>query len=408
MLQLFLTLSAGETLARFVSVLAFMLLARKFGETALGQIGLAITITSYALLAVQQGFNTPAVREVSRSPDKLRKYAEIILGLRLILAIFGFALIGGYAFWNGVEKPASLLLLVLGARLFGAAVLLQWPFQALEQPRMIAFSSVLAQIVFLGAVIAVPDATWILWVAAAQVAGELLASIYLWGALRRKIGPVLPSWDVNGWKSLVKDSWPMSMSLMLGNLLYNFDVFALAWLSGDAQIGLYLACYRCITVFIPFITMLSLSIFPALARLYPDRVKLKRQGMRIAFLTLPVCLVISSIMTFWAKPILGLLYGSSFQDGTRVLQVLAWALPIQGIRMILRQILLAAHLQKLEAFTMAMAVITNVIADLILVPYWGPLGCAVSTVLSELALWATAQYLLARHLTAESSAVYVS
>ena len=388
MFRLFVTLSAGETIARLLYVIAFMLLARKLGETALGQIGLVMTITSYALLAVQQGFNTPAVRVVSRAPEQLKRYAEVILGLRLVLSVIAFAVLGGFALRAGIGSMQNMLLLVSSVRLFGAAISLQWPYQALQRPRSLALSGVLAQIVFLGAVVAAPDASWLLFIAGAQVAGEIIASLYLWVLLSLEFGPIYPSWSPDSWLALGRESWPLSLSMVLGNLLYNFDIFALAWLSSKAEIGLYIACYRCTTVFSPLFVMLSVSIFPTLAKLYPDHRTLRRLGMQIAMLTFPVCILVSSVITWWARPILSTLYGPAFEHGSTVLQVLIWALPIQGVRIVLRQILLAAHLQKLEVFTMGMAVLTNITGDLILVPFYGPLGCAVSTVLSELVLWA--------------------
>jgi O-antigen/teichoic acid export membrane protein len=396
--RLFVTLSAGETLSRLLYVIAFMLLARKLGETSLGQIGLVMTITSYALLVVQQGFNTPAIREVSRDPTQLRRYADTILGLRLLLSVLAFAALGGFALWSGLSNVQNMLLLVSSIRLFGAALSLQWPFQALQRPRSLALSGIIAQIVFLIAVISAPDATWILFIAGAQVAGELLASIYLWLLLSLEFGFIYPSWTPLSWVAIGKESWPMSLSMVLGNLLYNFDIFALAWLAGNAEIGLYIACYRCTTVFNPLFVMLSASIFPTLAKLHPDYQSVRRLGMQIAGLTLPVCLLVAGAITWWAKPILSLLYGPSFQHGSTVLQVLIWALPIQGVRIVMRQILLASHLQKQEAFTMGMAVAANITGDLILVPFYGPLGCAISTVFSELVLLTTAQYLVSRNL----------
>ena len=87
----FLTLSAGETVARILHALAFFAVARRAGAEAFGAFGVAMAIALYMSITVQQGFDTIGVRAGAKEPAKMRQLAARILGLRLIS--FGVAVL---------------------------------------------------------------------------------------------------------------------------------------------------------------------------------------------------------------------------------------------------------------------------------------------------------------------------
>jgi O-antigen/teichoic acid export membrane protein len=84
-----------------------------------------------------------------------------------------------------------------------------------------------------------------------------------------------------------------------------------------------------------------------------------------------------------AGPILVLLYGEEFRSGAQYLQVLSWILPIQGLRTISRQIVYAWRQQRVDTVNLALAAITNVVFDILLIPEFGALGCAFSSLAAE-------------------------
>jgi O-antigen/teichoic acid export membrane protein len=85
-----------------------------------------------------------------------------------------------------------------------------------------------------------------------------------------------------------------------------------------------------------------------------------------------------------AGPILVLLYGEEFRSGAQYLQVLSWILPIQGLRTVSRQIIYAWRQQRVDTGNLATAATTNVVLDILLIPNFGALGCAVSSLAAEI------------------------
>ena len=61
-------------------------------------------------------------------------------------------------------------------------------------------------------------------------------------------------------------------------------------------------------------------------------------------------------------------------------------MPLQALRGVLRQMLLAFRHQRIDLLNMTAGLVVNVTLDILLIPQYGPLGCAISTVASELLL----------------------
>jgi O-antigen/teichoic acid export membrane protein len=385
----FLTLSAGEIAARGMHALAFLVLARVLKPAGLGTFELATAITTYALIAVLQGFDTIAIREVARDGSRATAFARRILGLRLTLAVAVAAMLGGYLVIAGWSHPTSSLLAILSGLYFTSAISPRWVFYALEKSAAPAVATVISQVIFLGCI-----ALWVRrpmdsWRAAAGwVCGELVAGIFLWARLERTAANLnarmwRPVWDSRFTAWILRESWPILLSAVLGNLLYNVDVLALSSLGRGSEIGVFLGAYRCITIFGPLLNQFQFSIFPGFARAVAPAPWLTPEALRLSIAASTVLLGAAFLMAAFAGPLLTLLYGTEYRSGANLLAVLAIILPLQGFRTVLRQVLLAEGRQAMDLRNIGLAAATNVILDLALIPHWGAMGCAVSTVCSE-------------------------
>jgi len=381
----FLTLGAGEVIGRGMHVLAIILLARAVRPQVFGDFELAVVVTSYAILAVQQGFDTIAIREVSRDPGSARAWMRTVIVLRLA---FASVLMAGVAVWavGNWQRPTSPLLVILSGCYITSALSPRWLFLALENSRPPALASVASQAVFLAGTAAFVHAPQDVGrAAAAWLSGDAISTLILWQLLCRQYRSFPPLTRISAW-GLEKESWPISVSMILGQVMYNFDVIALATLGKASEIGYYLAAYRCATVTSPILGHLQSSIFPRMARAYGNSTELSLDWRRVAALAAAVGLVGAGVLFLGASLIMELMFGTEYAAGEPFLRVLAWVLPIQFARAVLRQVLMAEHKQWLYTRNIGMAAVTNIVLDLALVPRWGALGCSFSTVTAEFVL----------------------
>jgi O-antigen/teichoic acid export membrane protein len=364
-LRQFLTLSAGEGVARGLHALAFLALARSVGPQALGEFGVAQAVASYGLLAVQRGLDVPAMLRVAQAPERADALRAALVRLRLpVFAV----LLAGAAIWR------NWLVLAMAGMWLAAAVQVRWLLIARQQSAAVAGAAILAAGVFLAAALAgVP----LVWVALSLSVGELAAAGWYWLAAGGK-------WTgragLDG--ELERESWPFLASLLLGNLLYNLDVFVLGAMRLETEVGLYVAAYRLITVFSPVLGALQNSSLPLFGKLYPD--KMSTDAMALGVWTRSVSVAVGIALVLGLTPaVLAFLYGSAFMAAAPLVPVFALVLPIQVTRMVYRQALLAFRGQQRDLQNLGWAVGVNLGMDLALAPAFGAMGCAISTVCAE-------------------------
>ena len=377
------SLSLGELSARAMQVLAIVILARRLGSDSFGYFVLATTITTYLLLVVQQGLDTVAIRFISQKQFDLFDVVASILGFRLVVAAVLTICVFLYAFMLGLHDPVNLLLLIMSVQYFANAFSLRWPLLANERMTPLALASFISQFCFFAGALMVYDRSQAPLAAFALVAGDVLAAIYLWLRFNSRYGQVRPRVNLFIIGRLLSETWPVFLSMLLATMMYNFDVLALKLMNRTAEIGVYAASYRCITIFSPFLVAIQSSIYPELSRAWPDFSRIRGTSILLSLISFVTFGVAGLVLYALASPILVLLYGEEFRSGAQYLQVLSWILPIQGLRSISRQIVYAWRQQRVDTRNLAMAAITNVVFDILLIPNYGALGCAVSSLAAE-------------------------
>ena len=210
-----------------MQVIAIIILARRLGSESFGYFILATTITTYLLLFVQLGLDIIAVRYVSQQQFGLSDLVASILGLRLTVATIVTVGLFIYVFIFGTDDPINRLLLIMSGLYFTNALSLRWPLLAREMMTPLALASFISQFCFfLGALLVLNDSQ-AAFAALAQVAGEVLAALYVWLAFNARCGHVRPSIDILLMRRLLSETWPIFLSLLLGTMMYNFDIIAL-------------------------------------------------------------------------------------------------------------------------------------------------------------------------------------
>jgi O-antigen/teichoic acid export membrane protein len=378
------TLSVGELGARVMQVLAAIILARRLGSESFGYFTLAATITTYLLLFVQQGLDTIAVRDVSQQEFSLPDLVANILGLRLTVAAI---LAVGFWIYLSIFDPhdtVNYLLLIMSTLYFTNALSFRWPLLAKERMTSLSLASFMSQLCFFLGALLVVNHSQAPFAAFAQVVGEVIATFYLWLAFSSRFGYVRPSINIVLIIRLLSDTWPVFLSLLLGTMMYNFDIIALKLMNRATEIGVYAATYRCITVIAPFLLVIHSSIYPEFSRAWPHFWKIRRTAINLCLILFIALGGAGLLLYALAGPLLASLYGDEYRSGAQYLQVLSWILPIQGLRTIFRTIVFAWRQQRIDTRNVAFAAITNVALDVMLIPNYGAFGCAVSSLAAEL------------------------
>ncbi len=386
-LRNFFNLSAGEIVARVVHFAAFAHLARVLGAGEFGRLGIVLTLVSYLMIPVLQGFDSVGMRDVARDRARLGPYAGNILSMRLLSALLTWGALWGALRTSSLDAPTRSLLLLFGLTLFASAVSVKWAFQAVEETRPVAVAGIVAQLAFAAGAFTVRGPDQILRVPLCQLGGELAAGLLLYAVFCRRFGRLAPGFRLTLWKQLLQQSAPLAVSTVLGTLLFNFDVLALAYFQPADAVGLYTAAYKLVLVFSTLLTLFQLSLFPTLARVPHSGQDVGEIAGRVLRYLAAAFVPLGFLGLFVAPRLLAAVFGPEYAAASKALQILIWSLPWMALRAVFRIILVAYNLQALDLSAVFAGTVVNVAVDLLLVPRFGTTGAAIATLSSELVIF---------------------
>jgi O-antigen/teichoic acid export membrane protein len=377
-------------LARILSFLAFIYLARVLGVDGYGVVEFALSVAIYLQAFTEGGLDLWATREVAQGKSVKRLVAQVV-PLRFLLGLVGF---GGLVLLLPLfpDYPQMGLLLVLfGLRAFSQSLDLRWVFMGQEKMRSVATGLIIAQVVFAGAVFGlVRGPADVVWVPIVQLVGNLAMAGYFYYRFVASERTPLVRPTFRGIRQALGPSLTLGASRGLALLSFNFDTLLLGFLLGATAVGLYNAAYRPLTALLTVSATYGLGLFPALSRAFSENSQqFSELVLRSLRLTAICAIPIGVGGSFLAAPLVELLFGADYAAAAPVLQLLSWSAMLVVLRVTFRQALAASGHQRLDLVCATVATSINVGLNLVFIPQFGIVGAAIATLVSEV-VWVSA------------------
>ena len=178
----------------------------------------------------------------------------------------------------------------------------------------------------------------------------------------------------------------LAISTWLSLFYSKLDISMLGAMKGDTAVGLYSTAHRVIFMIVTVSTAVSNVFFPRLNKLYKEDYKkfchLVSKGISyISVIVFPMII----ISFFFAGDIIVFLWGDSFK-GTEY--ILLFLIPIAFFQsygnLLCYQLMICIGKEKERIPAYAIACISNVVLNSILIPRWGAVGAAVASSFSEM------------------------
>lgn len=385
LLRLFL----GDFAAKVLFFLAFVYLARILGVSNYGVLEFSLSVLTYFLVLGDGGLELWATREAARGRDTRGLVAQIV-PLRLLLAGMSYTVLllllpvfPDYPFLQG-------LLVLFGLTLFAQAASLKWVFMGRENMGGVASGLVVAQITFALAIFAfVRRPESLLWVPVLRVVGDAAMAAYFGWLFVREHGRFRLALTLRGAGGVLRPALVMGASHGLAFMSYNFDSLLLGFMVGSAAVGWYGAAYKPITAILAVPVTYFVGLFPTLSRTFgSDHAAFQGIVTRSLRLASVLALPIGVGGAFLAGPIIHFLFGAAYENSVLPLQILSWAAVLVILRGTFRQALNAAGRQDLDLRCAVTAMGLNVGLNLFVIPRYGIVGAAGTTLLAEI-VWIT-------------------
>jgi PST family polysaccharide transporter len=371
-----------------IGLLISVWLARYLGPQQFGLMNYAMAFVVLFSALSSLGLNGIVVRDLINTPDEI----NTTLGTAFILMLLG----GGMAFGlalaaMSLARPddalAKLMVAVLGfTMIFKASEVVKYWFESKVSAKysvwvenlVFLIQAALKALMILGGA-SLMAFIWLAFVEALLVAAGLLV-IYAW----REGSPKVWRWQAVRAKSLLESSWPLVLSGLAIMVYMRIDQIMLGLMLDDRAVGNYSAAIRIseIWYFIPM--AIATSVSPSLLETKKTNERLYYQRLQQLFnLMVVMGLAVAIPMTFLSDWLVVFLFGPSYVSAGSILSIHIWTAVFVFLGVASSQWLIAENLQKIAFYRTLTGAIVNIALNLFMIPKYGGVGAALSTVASQ-------------------------
>ncbi|MBM2809909.1 MAG: Polysacc synt protein [Chloroflexi bacterium] len=380
---------------------------KALGPTDVGRYTWAVLVVGYSEILISFGLGTLITREVARDPSASGRYLGTALFMRgaiWLLMIMATVFIGGplaAPLDLTPEMVIALLALTVGIGISSASGLVSALFNAhelMEYPALVSIFTTLAKVTLGVAVLAAGFG--FVGLALVSIGVNLMTATALVGLLIVVIGRPRLEFDRRFAALLFSQSYPLMLNSLLATIFFRIDGLMLRSMSGDAPLGWYSTAYKFIDGLNVISSSVTLALFPVLSRATARAgagskaatvseeprgfLQVTRLGLK-ALITMAMPLSVG--LTFLADPLIRAFAGDDYLPHSAIaLQIIVWCLPLSFVNGLLQYALIAANQQRFITISFIVAVVFNVISNILLIPRFSYAGAGISTIASELVL----------------------
>lgn len=357
-----------------------LLLARALGPGGLGMAQFGFVVFGYGIQLNDAGLTQLGTREHVRKDDPMA--VARIIGGRVVLS-FVFAVAVGCLV--AISGRGSLLLaaLMILLAVVASAWNLRWLLVAdhrLSRVAVVDAAGAITQFTLALILVAVTaDPVWGLGVLLAAPFAQTLLTV----AARRPGTVLMPILDRRT-VTAIRMALPLGVAMITTAVYYSFDVFLLGLTRSPEEVGHYAAAYRIVLACLTLPVIIHGISLPMVARLEgndPARSASLVRGLSIGLLA--VALPVAVGLTVFRGPIVDLLFGTAFAKSADLMAVLIWSIVTVSANVPFAVLLIARRHDRTYMIGPVMGAIANVVLNLIVIPRYGAMGAAVTTIISE-------------------------
>jgi O-antigen/teichoic acid export membrane protein len=384
----FAVLSAATVLIRLIGFLAITLFARKAGPSTFGTFSFALALAGFVVGAPTNfGIGTLGIRKIARDPGDAGKVVGEALALQAIIAAVTVALLMALVpiFSSGGELLVLTPLVALYYVAYSMTV--DWALQGLQRLRDVAAARLSGQVVFgiVTPLVLVYGPAGAVRYATVFAAGAIITAIVAFTMVRRAVGPITVSWAIAPLWNLAKKAAPLGFSLVMLQVYLSMDQVLLGLLTDKAQVGQYAAAAKLPAVLTGFVAIWLSAVYPHASKLFRhDSGVLRRQLGSFTSLSIVAALPLVAGSAILSTPIMTGLFGPAYGPAGPPFAILMVATAIVVVAVNYTSLAMAVDQERTFAVAVTVGSIINVLSNLLLIPFFGTIGAAISMVIAEL------------------------
>ncbi len=380
------SLFIAEGIARALSFLIIIYAARSLGASELGYWSYALALNAFLIIATNLGLDVYAMVEATKDLARRAKLYSNTLAIKSILLLIALGILWSMRSFFG-EKLFLLILLLLCAD-FLSSLTPVWYYQVAEEFRSISVVKLTQSISY--AAFAFTLLWWhksITMLAFAYLGAYLLSAVIFARDIFKELS--LAHLQPRTWHRILKVSIYLGGALFLNQIYTNTDKIMIANMLGTTYNGYYEAGYK-LYALVPVLFSIVWTVYA------PKVAKDKSYFKRFSFVILSLALVSAAIFFLFKDLIILTLYGASFAETTKLMDLFALSVVALGLSYTATSPL-ALFEKSREWFWIAFfSFLLNITLNFLLIPTLQLRGALIATIAAECATAIFGFYVLQR------------
>jgi O-antigen/teichoic acid export membrane protein len=375
----------GRICVGALQLLVTALLARYLGVSEYGRYVFALTYVTFFTVLCIFGVDTVLTREMARNSFS----ASHLLGCGMLIKTFFssasliIALIIAFSL-NLPGETQKILYLISLSLLFNIFLTPKVVFEAYLKAKYLVAVEFMGKIITLGLVyFGILSRCGLVALVIIILFSDALGLVMLSWLSRRFVKPIF-TFDLKMIAWLVKESTPVAVMGIFIITYLRLNTILLAFIKGDAAVGYFNGAYNIVMSLALLPDAYARSVFPVMSdffKLQPDNLyKIFTRSFK--YLASLAILVISLGMLL-ADDIVTFILGKAFYNSIDAFRILIFAGGISFISNLVSTTLTAINRQKTNMRLAFMAVVINVVLNLMLIPRYSYIGAGIATVATE-------------------------
>lgn len=380
-----LSLLVSNIFYQIVNFFSLIYIAKIIGPEGYGEVSIALAYFTYFAIISNFGLNLLGTKEIAKHKNIRTRLFSHIFTIKLFLTVIAITLMCLLGLLY--NSNTMYLIMLYSVSIFSFGIYIDWFFQGIEKMKYIGISKSIAAIVyFLMLIVFVKSIENIYFVPFSFFIGQLIASIYLFVTLRKKILRKIKV-KFSLWKSkiLFLHAYKLGISIFLIQIIYNIDIIMLDFFTTKEEVGLYSAAYKLIMPFIMIGAVYFDVVFPIMARFFKEsKEKLETVVNISAKIMFPLSFLFGVLITLAAKDIILIFYGEEYIQSVKFFEITIWIAVVIYWNMVYARVMWVAKKEKEYIYIIGFQAVINIGMNYLLIPIYGGIGAAISTIISEL------------------------
>jgi O-antigen/teichoic acid export membrane protein len=384
--------AGGKVVGLALSLISAGMIFPYLGEGGVGQYTAILSLLQIFGIMMDFGLYIVLIKRISVLDETSAPQVNNIFTLRLLSGVIFLSLapltawiVSFYSDFYTSEIILGVALTTLFFLFISLNQLLSAIFQKHLKTGWIALAELLGKIALLGMTVLVISQGWgLLWVMATLVVSSGINFVVNFIASRRYFKIRLAA-DLTIWKSVMKEAWPIGVSIAFALLYFKGDTVLLTFYETEEIVGEYGAPYKILEVLVTFPAIFTGLVLPPLTQAWRqkkmDDFRSVLQKSFDALLMIALPMVAGTLVL--APYIMDLLVPEGFTNSDRMLQILMVATGAIFIGTLFGYAVPALEKQKTMMWGYIAIALTSLAAYLVVIPRYSIEGAAWVTVYSE-------------------------